>query len=353
MFGWAGTGKTEVLKSILQDPRIRRHLTCTYTGKAALVLHRRGIKSAATIHSSYYRLISGIGSRTMRWELNTNSSAKYADLLAFDECSMVDGSMGGDIESFDKPILVVGDPFQLPPIKGEGYFVDAEPNSMLKEIHRQAEGNPIIKYSKMLREGLSIPYGTEESDEGFAKKVFGRKLKDEFFVEWADQILCGLHKTRRAVNTRVRNILGRYSTFPKPGDKLINLRNNYEYGILNGTFLEVLEESEDQGGFLYMKLKTEDGREIQVPSHVFYFHQYVDPSAGSDLSPRELNARDTLHLDFGNAVTVHKFIGSQANNILFLDDGFGKFGKMRDDNLRARWLYTGTTRASQNLILSA
>ena len=62
-----------------------------------------------------------------------------------DECSMVDAELARDLLSFGKPILVLGDPFQLPPVKGGGYFTESPPDVMLTEIHRQAEDNPIIR----------------------------------------------------------------------------------------------------------------------------------------------------------------------------------------------------------------
>ena len=51
---------------------------------------------------------------------------------------MVGAAIGRDLLSFGVPILVLGDPFQLPPLKGCGFFTEAEPDSMLTEIHRQA-----------------------------------------------------------------------------------------------------------------------------------------------------------------------------------------------------------------------
>lgn len=52
-----------------------------------------------------------------------------------------------------RPILVLGDPGQLPPIKGEGAFTDAESDIMLTEIHRQAAESAIIRLATMAREG--------------------------------------------------------------------------------------------------------------------------------------------------------------------------------------------------------
>ena len=66
---------------------------------------------------------------------------------------MVDEELGRDLLSFGKPVLVLGDPAQLPPVKGGGFFTEAEPDIMLTEVHRQAADNPIIRMSMVVREG--------------------------------------------------------------------------------------------------------------------------------------------------------------------------------------------------------
>ena len=58
---------------------------------------------------------------------------------------MVDEELGRDLLSFGTPVLVLGDTAQLPPVKGGGFFTDAEPDAMLTEVHRQAADNPIIR----------------------------------------------------------------------------------------------------------------------------------------------------------------------------------------------------------------
>ena len=52
-----------------------------------------------------------------------------------------------------RPILVLGDPGQLPPISGGGFFTEHEPDHLLTEIHRQARDNPIIQLALDVREG--------------------------------------------------------------------------------------------------------------------------------------------------------------------------------------------------------
>ena len=72
---------------------------------------------------------------------------------------MVDEDMARDLMSFKKPILVLGDPGQLPPIRGEGAFTRDAPDVMLTEIHRQAEESAIIRLATMARQGEAIGFG--------------------------------------------------------------------------------------------------------------------------------------------------------------------------------------------------
>ena len=72
---------------------------------------------------------------------------------------MVDEELGRDLLSFGRKVLVLGDPAQLPPVKGGGFFTEAEPDVMLTEVHRQAADNPIIRLSMAIREGGQIERG--------------------------------------------------------------------------------------------------------------------------------------------------------------------------------------------------
>src|SRR5262249_46453232 len=83
--------------------------------------------------------------RRPRFGLNVESEVRDCKLLVLDEVSMVGQEMAADLMSFKKPILVLGDPGQLPPIKGEGAFTQQHPDVMLHEIHRQAGESAIIR----------------------------------------------------------------------------------------------------------------------------------------------------------------------------------------------------------------
>ena len=71
--------------------------------------------------------------------------------------------MARDLLAFGKPILVLGDPGQLPPIKGDGAFTSDAPDVMLTEIHRQAGESAIIRLATMARQGQPIPYGEHDA----------------------------------------------------------------------------------------------------------------------------------------------------------------------------------------------
>ena len=150
LFGWAGTGKSTLAVHLAQDVKTVKY--AAFTGKAALVMRKRGCKGAQTIHSLIYTLVSEKEGEP-RFIIDEESAAADADLIVIDEVSMVDEQLGKDLLSFGTKVLVLGDPFQLPPVQGAGFFTTEEPDIMLTEIHRQAADNPIIRLSMSVREG--------------------------------------------------------------------------------------------------------------------------------------------------------------------------------------------------------
>src|SRR5215211_5760515 len=127
-------------------------------GMSASVLRQKGCRDASTIHSMIYRTRESDEGGPL-FALNRSGPASQADLIVIDECSMVDAELGRDLLSFGKPVLVLGDPAQLPPVKGGGFFTTELPDVMLTEVHRQAQDNPIIRLSTAVREGRSLALG--------------------------------------------------------------------------------------------------------------------------------------------------------------------------------------------------
>ena len=195
LFGYAGTGKTTLAKHIAEgvDGKV---LFAAFTGKAALVMRSKGCHSASTIHSLIYRARES-GEETPSFELWDDAPASKAKLIVIDECSMVDAELGRDLMSFGVPVLVLGDPAQLPPIQGGGFFTDAQPDAMLTEVHRQAQDDPIVRLSMDIRAGKRL----EPGDYG-ETQVVRRDALDPQRVLDADQVLVGRNATRRAYNMR-------------------------------------------------------------------------------------------------------------------------------------------------------
>ncbi len=126
LFGYAGTGKTTLARHVAEAVEGEVAFGA-FTGKAASVLRQKGCPDASTIHSMIYRTRESDEGGPL-FAINRSGPASQADLIVIDECSMVDAELGRDLLSFGKPVLVLGDPAQLPPVKGGGFFTDAEPS---------------------------------------------------------------------------------------------------------------------------------------------------------------------------------------------------------------------------------
>ena len=334
LFGYAGVGKTTLARHVA-DQASGKAAFAAFTGKAALVLRSKGCSGATTIHSLIYNAQedkSGAPSFT----LNTDGPASRASLIVIDECSMVDEELGRDLLSFGKPILVLGDPAQLPPVKGAGFFTEAAPDVMLTEIHRQARDNPIIRLSQTIRLGGEVDYGVYDES-----RVIRREEVNAEMVMGADQVLVGLNKTRRAYNARLRQLSGREGLTPTLDDKLVCLRNNHEKGLLNGGLWRVAKTNGMANDYVRLAIRPEEdnGRDpLAIAVHRAFFE-----GREADL-PYPIR-RESDEFDFGYALTVHKSQGSQWDEVVLFDESRA----FREH--RARWLYTGVTRAAQRLIL--
>ena len=335
LFGYAGTGKTTLARQLASDLK-GEVLFGAYTGKAALVMRSRGCADARTIHSMIYRP-KETDSEEPTFELNGESAAATASLIIIDECSMVDEELGRDLLSFGKPVLVLGDPAQLPPVKGGGFFTEQEPDIMLTEVHRQAADNPIVRMSMIVREGGRLERGTYGES-----RVIARSDLDTMEVTRADQVLVGMNRTRRMYNKRLRELFGYTSPLPEVDDKLVCLRNDRKKGLLNGGIWKVKTVSPMRRNKLRMSLVPEEdvGRKALRVGVLPAFFQ-------SDEEIPYALRRDSDEFDYGYALTVHKAQGSQWDDVMLFDES-GAFREHRN-----RWLYTGLTRAAQKITVVA
>jgi exodeoxyribonuclease-5 len=151
LFGYAGTGKTEIAIEVGREVGLVRF--AAFTGKAAHVLRQRGAEPVSTIHKLIYHW--QYDEDLDRWDSELQSKDEFAGvkLLIIDEASMVDDTLARDLLSFGIPILVCADPEQLPPPHGYGWFMDGEPDVMLTDIQRHARDNPILHLADRIRRG--------------------------------------------------------------------------------------------------------------------------------------------------------------------------------------------------------
>ncbi|MCC0030086.1 MAG: AAA family ATPase [Brucellaceae bacterium] len=344
LFGYAGTGKTTLARHFAEhvDGDVQ---FAAFTGKAAQVLRARGASNARTIHSLIYRPrgeetvedeTTGKTSIAPTFSLNRQSPVAKAALIIVDECSMVDEALGRDLMSFGTPILVLGDPGQLPPISGGGFFTDHEPDILLTEIHRQARDNPIIQLALDVREGRELMYG----DYGTAQVISKADVTSELVLD-ADQVLVGINRTRRRYNMRLRELKGFGEVYPQSGDKLVCLRNDPAKGLLNGSLWTVMSAAKEttKPGINLLVVPEEEDASRGIAKIKLLKAQFSDPD--TEIPWQTKKRYDDF--DYGYALTVHKAQGSQWNNVVLFDESFA----FRDT--RERWLYTAVTRAAEKL----
>ena len=238
--------------------------------------------------------------------------------------------------SFGTPILVLGDPGQLPPISGGGFFTDHEPDILLTEIHRQARDNPIIQLALDVREGRELMYG----DYGTAQVISKADVTSELVLD-ADQVLVGINRTRRRYNMRLRELKGFGEVYPQSGDKLVCLRNDPAKGLLNGSLWTVMSAAKEttKPGINLLVVPEEEDASRGIAKIKLLKAQFSDPD--TEIPWQTKKRYDDF--DYGYALTVHKAQGSQWNNVVLFDESFA----FRDT--RERWLYTAVTRAAERL----
>lgn len=344
LFGFAGTGKTTLAKELAASVK-GKVLFATFTGKASLVLRAKGCDDASTIHSLIYKVEVDERTGEALFELNPDSDLASAALLIVDEVSMVGEALAKDLLSFGTKILVLGDPAQLPPVKDEGFFINAEPDVMLTEVHRQARDNPIIRMSMDIREGRRLNPGKFGESEIIRRSAIDRDRCGELVIA-ADQVLCGLNRSRVSFNRRIRDMKGLAGVqepwHPVIGDRLICLRNDRQAAIFNGSIWEVEEVGLEAGksGLEHIEALVVSHDEDRDPLTARILPHFFN---GTEHEV-DWRARRGFHeFTFGWAITCHKSQGSQWDNVVIFDES----GAFREH--ARNWLYTAVTRAAEKV----
>ena len=261
--GGPGTGKTTILNTLVRIfSRLGLNVALAApTGRAAKRMEEATGKPAMTIH----RLLEYVYSEDeemLNFGRNDENPLEQ-DVVIVDEASMIDIMlMDGLLEAVKTGTRVIftGDADQLPSV-GAGNVLrdmiasDTIHTTRLKEIFRQAEDSRIVTNSHLINNGEYPEHGGKDSDffilrrdsaidilETIKEMVGGRLSRGFDFIESADDIQV-LTPTKRGVlgapslnsvlqevinpadeETQELRIAGKVF---RPGDKVMQLRNNY------------------------------------------------------------------------------------------------------------------------------
>lgn len=376
--GYAGTGKTTVIskaaRHILDMDPDKRILFCAPTGKAAQVMKSKlsclgKDSTVGTIHSAIYTLDTKKNNGS-REELVFKKKAQKVlpyDLIIVDEASMLTATVFHDILSYSIPVIFVGDPGQLPPVEDKPVDILHTTPFVLTDVMRQALENPIVQWATMVRNGKDLPW-TKVPWAKDAKcirirmnSVPGRSMLKGFAddaMSGKTGILCCKNSLRVKLNGLVRSASGFLRKLPQAGERLMCLRNMKGFWLYNGSTYTVSRIEECANDSCYKVWLDE--REYPIVAWAGCLNCADSMEMGRRLKISGADIRICLFeetstqeeaamFDFGYASTVHKAQGSEWDTVLFYDD---HSQKMTASEYR-RWLYTGITRAKNELCILA
>src|SRR5688572_5722404 len=246
--GYAGTGKTTLLK-VLADQE-GAPLILTPTGKAAMrVSEATGGLPASTIHRWLYKPGEDLKTGDPIWTKKPMDEIAGTlpgnGLIVVDEASMVSDQLWGDLwgicHTIGLKVLLVGDRFQLAPVRPENQAfstltsLKTQYRTDLTEVVRQAMDNPIVRASMLIREG------EEEAMEavGSLPSSPSRQLIEQFLKMDANRALIAWrNETRQKLNLACRKQLGRPLEDIAVGEPLLVMNNNYILDRFNGEVVE-------------------------------------------------------------------------------------------------------------------
>jgi len=347
--GGPGTGKTTTIRAILRllSARGKRVLLAAPTGRAAKRIAETTGHEAKTIH----RLLEVSPSEGFRFKRNADNPLE-ADMLIVDEVSMIDLLLMNHLLKAIGPgthLLLVGDADQLPSVGPGNVLRDliaagVIPTVRLSVIFRQAQNSTIITNAHRINRGEFPLFPKDRTDFYFFGKadpdevapllvdIVARRIPRKFGAHpIADiQVLCPMHRGSAGVanlNSLLQAELnpphpakGEYragSRLYRAGDKVLQLRNNYDKDVFNGD-VGMIEAIDLEEGIATIRF---DGRPVEY-----------DLSDLDEVMP-------------AYAMSVHKSQGSEYPIVVM--PVVMQHYMMLQRNL----LYTAITRARQRVVL--
>lgn len=343
--GGPGTGKTTLIRAIV-DRAVRAGLEvalCAPTGRAARRLAEATGRRASTIH------------RLLEWAPGEgpgrdDSDPLGHDLLIVDEASMINLWMCDVLLAAVGPrchVVLVGDADQLPPVGAGLPFADLlgselAPTFRLTNVFRQAARSLIVRAAHAINAGDAPPteagpedlrdfFVIAEPDAATAARLVvelaARRLPEHFAVDPKRdvQVLAPVYRGDLgvdALNASLQENLNPdgescMNGALRVGDKLIQTRNDYETGLMNGQLAVLADDDRDSQKLL---LESDEGP-VAVPY-----------DSAATLRP-------------GYAISVHKSQGCEVPIVVLAVHR--SHGPMVSRNL----LYTAVTRASRACVV--
>lgn len=367
--GYAGTGKSTLINFIIEALNIPKEQVCyiAYTGKAASVLASKGCPNARTAHKLLYKA-KPLPNGGFHFYPVKHLEGDYK-VIVVDEVSMLPKTMWELLLSHKVYVIALGDPGQLPPInKDEDNEVLKNPHVFLDEIMRQAKDSEIIRLSMWIREDKRLSDFPVDNTGNGQVKIFSKNEVVSGMYDWADQILCATNNKRNEINNYVRKQKG-FGLEPEIGDKIISLRNHWEYfsssgnfALTNGSIGEItylnLEEfrfpkyiTNEKIKCLYTTFKVEEDNSEFVSIPIDYkFLLTGTPSLEPKQAYLLLKNKNLIdppfEFSYAYAITTHKAQGSQWSKVLVFEEPF-PFNKVE----HKQWLYTACTRSIDKLVI--
>ncbi|MBQ8418024.1 MAG: ATP-dependent RecD-like DNA helicase [Phascolarctobacterium sp.] len=346
--GGPGTGKTTVVKGILNvlEKAGCRILLAAPTGRAARRLAESAGHPALTVH----RLLEYQPSGGSGFDFGKDDQDPLdAEAIIIDEASMLDISLTYHLLKAVPGgcrLIFVGDVDQLPSVGAGSVLKDIirskkMPVVRLENVFRQAEVSPIVRNAHSINRGR-MPEFTDNDEfkliefanELAAAEHVARTYADLVAAsDWRSvQVLSPMHKNPCGVQN-LNKILQQYMNPPgsnKPevnipgnvlrvGDKVMQIRNNYEKEVFNGDIGRVVRV---------------EGKSVTVA--------YPERAEGDNVTYAQSELEE---LQLAYAMSVHKSQGSEYPNVILL------MVPSHYIMLQRNLLYTAVTRAKKQVLL--
>lgn len=415
--GYAGTGKTTVISHYIKenpfDPK--RIIFVTPTNKAKRVLASKLARDGldryrlGTVFSLLYTWIDNAQyidaiemaqvfhekqktqeltddeEETFRKlcrltrELEPNISAPRErpddlDLIIIDEASMVGRKDSELLMSWGIPMVVIGDPFQLPPVKeSDSLLIGTYYDALITEVVRTDSENKALKLATDLRNDQPFH---PSLNRGYAKESltisYSRDLER---MKKSDCVIAFTNSMVAKVNQEIHDSLfpeNKELNFPQIGEPLMFYQGNYKKEKQldeNGKVVTVTRFNEVTGQ-PYAEPKTtrktlfDNGERVILESDAgprmslrkddgsFEVFDKYDTRAFHDFLAglQSVNMREITkwYLTYGYACTVHKSQGSEFDHVYIVND-YPLY--MRNTITYRRWLYTAITRAKKSVFI--